>query len=432
MVLVAPTSAAKLTLWKFDAQANRLDITTDEGVRPTAQLVPNPTRIVIDLPGIRWGQPKATKSIGTKVKAVRVGQFNAQTTRLVVEMVPGYSLDPEKILVRGAASNRWSVTLPAPDRETLPPPGSSSAISNQPIALKITAPPPDTFGGLVPAGRQLSWLEQRLANFRTRYPAFRSSMYFLDMETGNYADFKGEQAFPAASIIKLPVLIAFFQDVDAGKVRLDEILAMRPELIASGSGEMQFLPAWTKFSALHTASQMIVISDNTATNMIIKRLGGPAVLNRRFKSWGLEQTVIRNWLPDLSGTNTIHAKDMVRLLAMLDKGKLLSEKSHKTAMGILQRTKTRTLLPAGLGPGAVIAHKTGDIGFMLGDAGLIQMPTGKHYMAAVLVKTPYDDPAGRDFIRETSRIVYTYFSQPDAATTADAPDQDPVPTGKGG
>lgn len=423
VLLSASAQAARLSVWRFNPQQNRLEIRTDEAVQPTAQLVLNPTRLVIDLPGIRWGRAKLTKPIGGTVQAVRVGQFNQQTTRLVIELAPGYSLDPSQVTVRGTSETQWFVQLPTPQRS------STTDLANQPLAaldpipVKVVPPPsrpplPVTFGSVATAGKPLTWLQQRLTTFRTSYPAFRSGMFFLDMDNGNYAQLNGETLFPAASIIKLPILIAFFQDVDAGKVRLDETLVMRPELIASGSGEMQDLPAWSKFSALHTASQMIIISDNTATNMIIKRLGGARVLNQRFRNWGLRQTVIRNWLPDLRGTNTTTAKELVYLLAQLDRGKLLSPGSQQQALGILRRTKNRKLLPAGLGPGAVIAHKTGDIGFMLGDAGIIQMPSGKRYMAAVLARTPYDDPAGWDFVREISRIVYTYLSQPQPITGA--------------
>jgi beta-lactamase class A len=289
-------------------------------------------------------------------------------------------------------------------------------IANQPIA-QASAPPtvspatPEALG-VLPLGQPLTWLQQRLATYRTRYPAFRAGMFFLDMDNGNYADLNGTQVFPAASIIKLPILVAFFQDVDAGKIQLDEILTMRPEMIASGSGEMQFLRPWSKFSALHTVTQMSVISDNTATNMILRRLGGATVVNQRFRSWGLQQTTIRNWLPDLRGTNTTTPKELVYLLSQLEQGKLLSPQSQQQAFGILTRTKNRKLLAAGVGPGAVIAHKTGDIGFMLGDAGMVRMPSGKRYMAAVIAKTPYDDPKGWDFMRDVSRIVYTYLSQP--------------------
>ncbi len=276
--------------------------------------------------------------------------------------------------------------------------------------------------GMLPLGQPLNWLQQRLATYRASYHAFKTGMFFLDMDNGNYADLNGTQVFPAASIIKLPILIAFFQDVDAGKIRLDETLTMRPEMMASGSGEMQFLRPWRKFSALYTVTQMSVISDNTATNMILRRLGGATVANQRFRSWGLTQTTIRNWLPDLRGTNTTTPKELVYLLSQLEQGKLLSPQSQQQAFGILTKTKNRKLLAAGVGPGAVIAHKTGDIGFMLGDAGMVRMPSGKRYMAAVIAKTPYDDPKGWDFMRDVSRIVYTYLSQP-APTALQEPGQ---------
>ena len=62
----------------------------------------------------------------------------------------------------------------------------------------------------------------------------------------------------------------------------------------------------------------------------------------------------------------------------------------------MEGTVTKTLLPQGIEKDAVIAHKTGDIGTVLGDAGIIDMPNGKRYIAAVMVKRPYNDPAARN------------------------------------
>ena len=199
--------------------------------------------------------------------------------------------------------------------------------------------------------------------------------------------------------------------MDAGKIKLNETLVMTRDVVVGGSGELQDLPVGSRFSALETATKMIVISDNTATNMIIKRMGGIQVLNQRFRSWGLSKTAMRNQLPDLRGTNTTTAKEMVHLLTLLDKQKLLSGRSQAQALNILRSVRNRTLLPVGLGPGATIAHKTGDIGFILGDTGIVEMPNGKHYLAAVLVESAYDDPAARDFIQDVSRIVYSYMDQ---------------------
>jgi beta-lactamase class A len=414
LLFAGSAQADTLQSWRFDARQNRLEFTTDAGVQPTAQLIGNPTRLVIDLPGIRLNRPKINQLLGGTVQTVRVGQFDAQTTRLVLELAPGYTIDPQRVKVRGKSATHWTVQLPVPQVDT--------AMGSEPLEpshdIAIQAPVGDTFGGLIPAGRSLTWLRQRLAMLQSSdYASLNSGMVFLDLETGNYVDFSGDRVYPTASIIKLPILIALFQDVDAGKIRLDETLVMTRDLIVGGSGEMQDLPPNSKFSLLETATKMIVISDNTATNMIIKRMGGLQVLNQRFRSWGLTQTQMRNWLPDLSGTNTTTAKELVHLLALLDKQKLLSAQSQAQVLGILRRVHNRTLLPVGLGPGAAIAHKTGDIGFMLGDTGIIEMPGGKHYLAAVLVESAYNDPAARDFVQAVSRIVYNYMSQPTTAAT---------------
>lgn len=421
LLLSAPAQADVVQSWKFDARQNRLDFTTDEGVQPTAQLIANPTRVVVDLPGIRWGKPKASQLVGGAVQAVRIGQFNAQTTRLVVELAPGYTVEPQQVQVRGQSFNQWSVQLPTPQPDAIAP--TPTTAPPQAIAVLTPPPPPaDTFGGLIPAGQPLNWLQQRVAGLRTgSYKSLRSGMFFVDMDTGNYLNLNGDKVYATASIIKLPILIAFFQDVDAGKIKLDETLVMTRDVVVGGSGEMQDRPIGSKYSALETATKMITISDNTATNMIIKRMGGIQVLNQRFRSWGLQKTAIRNWLPDLRGTNTTTARELIKVLALLDQQKLLSPRSQAQALSILKQVKNRSLLPVGLRQGATIAHKTGDIGFLLGDAGIIQMPNGKHYLAAVLVESAYDDPAARDFIQDVSRIVYSYLDQTTRTASAIAP-----------
>lgn len=415
-LLAAPAHADTLQTWRFDDRQNRLDFTTDEEVQPTAQLLANPSRLVIDLPGIKLGRPKITQSIGGAVQALRIGQFDAQTTRVVVELAPGYTIDPQQIKVRGTTPTQWSVQLPQPQFSAARAEVDRSAVARPPIVapsqpVAAIAPPlvPNALSGLVPNGQPLTWLQQRLTALKAKHSSLQPVMYFLDLDTGNYADLGGDKVFPTASIIKLPILIAFFQDVDAGKIRLNETLVMTPDLIVGGSGELQDRPAYSKLSALDTVTKMITISDNTATNMIIKRMGGLSVLNQRFRSWGLTKTALRNWLPDLRGTNTTTPKELVRLLALVDKQQLLSPQSRSQALDILRRVRNRSLLATGIGRGATIAHKTGDIGFMLGDAGLIEMPNGKHYLAAVLVKSGYNDPLARDFTQEVSRIVYTYL-----------------------
>ena len=112
LVVVAPAQAATLQYWWFDAEKNQLVFTTDGNVQPTAQMIANPTRIVVDLPNTQLGGTTTRQSVGSHVREVRAGQFDARTTRLVIEFAPGYRLDPQAVRVQGVRPNQWVVQLP--------------------------------------------------------------------------------------------------------------------------------------------------------------------------------------------------------------------------------------------------------------------------------------------------------------------------------
>ncbi|MDJ0735662.1 MAG: N-acetylmuramoyl-L-alanine amidase [Nostocaceae cyanobacterium] len=116
-MLSSSAMAAKLESWRFDASQNRLVINTSGSVQPQAQLIFNPTRLVIDLPGTQFGQRQKTQVIGGAIRAVRVGQFNPETARLVVELSSGYTIDPNQVKFVGTTPNNWTVQLPKPTLE---------------------------------------------------------------------------------------------------------------------------------------------------------------------------------------------------------------------------------------------------------------------------------------------------------------------------
>jgi beta-lactamase class A len=315
------------------------------------------------------------------------------------------------------ASSKLQAQKNAPDKAS----GAEGVNAPMPFAVGATLP-------ILNPGKELKDAKVKIQAIAAAQKDLVAGMFFYNPETGVYLDLAGDKAFPAASTIKLPILIAFFQAVDAGQVRLDEMLVMRKDLISSESGVMQYQPVGTKYSALETADQMITISDNTATNMLIDRLGGIAALNQRFQSWGLTQINLRNPLPDLQGTNTVTPKDMSTLMLKIGQGDLLTPRSRDLALDIMRRTVTQTLLPPGLGEGSTIAHKTGDIGTVVGDSGLIGMPNGQRYVATVFVKRPHNDSRAQELIRQISKISYQALSSssrsaaatPTTASTAQA------------
>jgi beta-lactamase class A len=266
-------------------------------------------------------------------------------------------------------------------------------------------------GGGLYLSQEITSLKGAVQNLALTSPNLTPGVFLVDLNSGGYVDMNAGASFPAASTIKVPILVAFFRDVDAGNIRLDEILTMQQDMVAGGSGNMQYKPVGTQYTALEVATKMITISDNTATNMLIAKLGGIEALNQRFRSWGLTTTVIRNKLPDLEGTNTTSPKELGNLLAMVNQGNLVSMQSRDRLLDIMRHTEKDTLLPSGLAPGATIAHKTGDIGTMLADAGLVDMPTGKRYIAAVMIQRPNNDPRAEKLISAISRVAYQQFSQ---------------------
>jgi N-acetylmuramoyl-L-alanine amidase len=120
-LLAIPADAGQLSSWKFDASRNRLDFQTDAGVQPKAVMLFNPTRLVIDLQGIGFPKPTITQKLTGNFRSLRVGQFDTSTTRLVLELQPGYSLNPKRIQFTGENPVVWYVTIPVPERgSTIP------------------------------------------------------------------------------------------------------------------------------------------------------------------------------------------------------------------------------------------------------------------------------------------------------------------------
>jgi beta-lactamase class A len=253
--------------------------------------------------------------------------------------------------------------------------------------------------------RELSELETML-RMQADKPHLRAGLFVVEPSTGSYADLNGHESYAAASMIKVPVLVAMLVALDKKMVAMDQLLTIRQDLVAGGSGYLQWRPIGTRIPLSEAAELMITHSDNTATNLIIENLGGIEPLNRQFAAWGLKETRINNLLPDFPGTNKTSPYDLAYLLGIADTGKILSADSRQFMFKIMERTRTRTLLPPGLGVGAKIAHKTGDIGGMVGDAGIVTAPAGQRYIVVAQVERPHNDRTANELIRSLSRTVY--------------------------
>jgi N-acetylmuramoyl-L-alanine amidase len=144
VLLGLPAQAGKLLQWNFDARQNQLEFTTDAGVQPRAQLITNPTRLVIDLPGTKYGRKQQIEPIvnAPGVQSLRVGQFDPQTARLVVEMSPGYVIDPNQVKFEGVSPKRWRITLPTPMQQSEVQGDSTTGVSVPTASSPVFRPQP--------------------------------------------------------------------------------------------------------------------------------------------------------------------------------------------------------------------------------------------------------------------------------------------------
>ncbi len=324
-----------------------------------------------------------------------------------------------RLLILGIGIGTIAGTLLSALNPTMP----ASVQRQDPAETQQEIPTPPSPSATLQLTQEIGPLKAQIKALALQNPTLKPGVFIVDLDTGSYLDLDGGILFASASTIKLPILVAFFQDVDAGKIRLDEQLTLKTEMIADGSGDLQYKKVGTPFTTLELATKMMVISDNTATNMLIERLGGMEALNQRFRSWGLTTTALRNRLPDVEGTNTTSPKELANLMSVVHRGNLVSLQSRDRLLNIMQRNEINNLLPQGLGTGAIIAHKTGNIGSLLADAGLVDLPTSKRYAIAVMVKRPFNDASAQELIRQISRKTYDYFNG-----TSTTPSTNPLPS----
>ena len=253
---------------------------------------------------------------------------------------------------------------------------------------------------------EIANLKSQLQSLMSQYPTIKPSIYVWEYENGKYIDINADELYSAASIIKLPVLVRLFKSIEAGQMTIYDEMLLTDYYQSSGSGDLQYAQTGRKYSLDQLAKTMIQDSDNTATNMLMAKMGGMDDVNIGLRDWGISKTYVRTWLPDLKGTNKTTAKDIAKILYNLDNPGFLNINSREYIVDYLSHVKNNRLIAAGLGEGALFMHKTGDIGTMLGDAGIVFAPNGKKYIVVILANRPYNSPLGKDFIVKASSIIY--------------------------
>jgi beta-lactamase class A len=227
-------------------------------------------------------------------------------------------------------------------------------------------------------------------------------------------EINADSVFPQASSIKIAILIELFRQAQAGTLKMEERVELKRSQMVGGSGVLQHFGDGTSALSLHDlAVLMIVLSDNTATNLVIDRVGLENV-NRTLDRWGLPHTRLQRRMLDVEAQrtgreNVSSPREMAQLLAQLQQGKLLDAEHTAAALEILKFVKD-TPLRRGLPPGVPLADKSGSLEGVRCDSGIVML-AGRPYVISVMTTFGDDSEAAERTITQVSRILLDYFQR---------------------
>ncbi|MBN2484175.1 MAG: serine hydrolase [Candidatus Omnitrophica bacterium] len=221
-----------------------------------------------------------------------------------------------------------------------------------------------------------------------------------------------KELFPAASLMKVPVLAVVFKAVDEGKLSLDEKVVVRRKDIAGGSGIIKAMKMPAAFSLRELLKIMIASSDNTATNKVISLLGYE-YLNNGFTELGLKDTVLKRKMMDFSlrdkgVENYTSARDISSLLERMYRKELVDEAASGEMISYLKSQKINDRLPRYLPNEVTVAHKTGLERGVVHDAGIVFSPKGD-YIICILTRGVNSYAQAKKFIADTSLVTYNLY-----------------------
>jgi beta-lactamase class A len=236
-----------------------------------------------------------------------------------------------------------------------------------------------------------------------------------DLTTGEEILINDQLTFPTGSSIKIPILIELHKQAAEGKYRLTDQRWVEKKDQVGGSGVIvNFGDHASQLSLSDLAMLMIVLSDNTATNMLIDQVG-MANVNRTLDELGLKQVRLRRKMIDQAASargdeNTATPREAAALMEKLFRGQVVNRQLSDGALKILKIRKSSPiprLLPASV----EIANKPGGVEGVACDWAVVYVPNRPY---AIAVMTNYNGPNGEaadEAIAKVSKLAYDYFAR---------------------
>jgi beta-lactamase class A len=276
----------------------------------------------------------------------------------------------------------------------------------------------------------------------------------LHIESNRRLTLHGEDRFPMASSFKVPIAVQLLARVDHGEVRLDQMVNIEPHDLHPGSGTLTslFSKPGVSLSVRNLLELMLLISDNSATDIVLRLAGGPEAVTAKMRNLGIAGIDVNRptvnliadcvgatlppeneWVPEVfdrlfdavpaeqvkqardrfnqDPRDTAQPTAMGTLLEKIYQKRLHKPATADLLLDILYRCRTGEARIKGiLPPGTEVAHKTGTIGGTVNDVGIINLPDDAgHVVLALFVKQGTKSEASERAIAQISRAIYDYF-----------------------
>jgi beta-lactamase class A len=241
---------------------------------------------------------------------------------------------------------------------------------------------------LVLQKRKAAWPQLR-KRIETELNSFDGSVGLVieDLDTGLEITHNANLPIPSASLVKIPIMAACFEAIQKGDLKLDETIMLTERRKTPGSGVLKAERSGGSYTIGQLLEIMIVHSDNSASNMLIERLG-IGYFDDAFKKMGLKNTNLARKMMDFQSRkmgveNYTTARDIAMLLDKMYRGTFLNRAVSRECLRILTLQKVNDRIPKKLPPGTIVAHKTGLERFVCHDAGIVYTDKGNFLITAL-------------------------------------------------
>lgn len=246
-------------------------------------------------------------------------------------------------------------------------------------------------------------MKQQLIARAAQYPG-STAVWYMDLESGAVYSHEPAKPFIAASVIKLFIMAEAFARFEDGSLSPDEEFVVEPGMKMPSCGALTYMHDGLRVTAMDLVVLMIILSDNTATNMLIDRLGMDSI-NARIDAIGASGCRLNRRLFDSEASrrgvqNYISAEGVGRLLKLIWDRQLVSERASEKMLGILLDQRLNGKIPFFLD--CDVAHKTGEDSGTTHDAAIVM---SEKPFILVMLSNDTDVPAFERYMQDTAKAL---------------------------